>query len=97
MKKEMIEVQFRVFKGEVIAVFPYVIEGSDYVASYMHVGQHSGCAWNINYNSKAATPKQYESLLNELISIGYDNLKVIKRKDHSKYLKAYYKNKQQQN
>ena len=95
--KEMIEVQFRVYKGEVIAVFPYVIESREDVMSYMHVGQHSACGWNINEFSKPATPKQYESLLNELISIGYDNLKVIKRRDHSKYLKAYYKNKQQQN
>lgn len=91
MEKEVIEVQFRLFKGEVIAVFPYVIESRNDVASYMHVGQHSGCSFDINNFSKPATPKQYENLLNELKSIGYDNLKVIKRRDHSKYLKSYYK------
>lgn len=95
--EEIIEVQFRVLNNEVIAVFPYLIEGRNDVASYMHVGQHSGCDWNINSFTKAATPKQYENLLNELKSIGYDNLKVIKRRDHSKYLKEYYKQYQPNN
>lgn len=87
---EKLEVQFRVLNGEVIAVFPYVIESIDSVSSYMHVGQHSHCAWDINTFTKPATPNQYEPLKKELESIGYD-LKVIKRRDHSKYLKEYYK------
>ena len=91
MKKdvEITQVQFRKFKGEIIAVFPYEVWNSTDVASYMHVGQHSGCYWGINYYSKPATEQEYKPLLNELESIGY-NLQVIKRRSHKKYLQAYY-------
>lgn len=92
--KEITEVQFRILKGEVIAVFPYEIYNiggknkTPTVNSYMHNGQHSGCDWNINNFTKKATPEQYTSLLNELESnFGY-NLKVIQRRNHSKFLDA---------
>ena len=41
-------VQFRKLKGEIIAVFPYEIEGRDKVSIYVHVGQHSSAIWYIN-------------------------------------------------
>ena len=91
--KDVTEVQFRKFKdGDVIAVFPYQISSQNFVGSYMHVGQHSDCAWDINYNTTAAKPSEYKDLLKELKSIGY-NIKVIKRRNHSKYLKELYKEK----
>jgi hypothetical protein len=86
---ELTAVQFRLFKGEVIAVFPYEIENSTNVMSYAHNGQHSGLRWDINYFSKAATEAQYLPLKSELEQIGY-NLKVIKKRSHKTYLKAYY-------
>jgi len=86
--KQITEVQFRIFKGEVLAVFPYTIESSLNVMSYAHIGQHSSCVWFINENSHTATPEQYEDLKTELENLGY-NLKVIKRRNHSKYLAAY--------
>lgn len=91
MKKEteQTEVQFRLFMGEVIAVFPYIIETKSNVSCYAHIGQHSSCMWNINNASKPATPEEYSDLQKELESIGY-NLKLIKKRSHAKYLKSYY-------
>jgi hypothetical protein len=86
---ETTAVQFRLFKGEVIAVFPYEIESSTNVMCYAHNGQHSGCVWDINNFSKAAAEAQYLPLKNELEQIGY-NLKVIKKRSHKTYLKAFY-------
>ena len=82
------EVQFRLFRGEVTAVFPYIIESPCNVVCYMHIGQHSVCHWDFNSVSKPATPEQYADLYKELESIGY-KLKVIKRRNHAKYLTAY--------
>ena len=84
-----VDVQFRIFKGELIAVFPYEIYSrSCCVMCYAHVGQHSGCVWYINQFSKPATEEQYKDLLKELQAIGYD-VNIIKRRNHSKYLEAY--------
>jgi len=85
---ETTEVQFRLFRGEVTAVFPYIIESPNNVMCYVHNGQHSVCNWNFNAISKPATPEQYADLYKELESIGY-KLKVIKRRNHAKYLQAY--------
>jgi len=91
--KDVTEVQFRKLSdGDVIAVFPYQIEGLNYVCSYTRVGQHSVCWWDINQGTTAAKPSEYKDLLKELKSIGY-NIKVIKRRNHSKYLKELYKEK----
>lgn len=92
-EKVKIDVQFRMLKGEVIAVFPYQIEGMDDVGSYMHIGQHSACSWDINTFTKAATPMQYRALKCELEGIGYI-VNVIKRRNHVKYLKTLYSEKQ---
>lgn len=91
MKKDnlTIDVQFRKFKnGDVLAVFPYEISNRTNVLSYMHVGQHSDCAWDINNSTKAATESEYNDLKIELESIGY-KLNVIKRRNHNKFLIAY--------
>ena len=74
------EVQFRLFRGEVTAVFPYIVESPHNVMCYVHLGQHSVCNWNFNAVSKPATPEQYADLYKELESIGY-KLKVIKRRN----------------
>lgn len=80
------------FKGEVTAIFPYEIanyEGS--MMCYAHMGQHGSCCSEWLNSTTLATEEEYSALLSELISIGYDDLKIIKRIQHSKYLKAYYK------
>lgn len=89
---ETIEIQFRIFKNEVIAVFPYIIDGRNTVLSYAHIGQHSGCIWDINRITKPAKETEYQNLLTELKSIYFDcNLVVIKRRNHQKYLTLYHK------
>jgi len=82
------EVQFRLFRGEVTAVFPYIVESPNNVMCYVHLGQHSACCWQFNTVSKPATPEQYADLYKELEQIGY-KIKVIKRRSHAKYLQAY--------
>lgn len=82
-----IDVQFRELQGEIIAVFPYMIEKFDgEVLAYAHNGGHFAVANTVNYFSKPA--KDYEDLKRELESIGYD-LNIIKRRVHKKYLEAY--------
>lgn len=88
-----IEVQFRKFKGEIIAVFPYVIENKTMVLSYQHIGQHGECIWNINTVSRQAKPEEYKELLCELEALYLPEVKfkVIKKRNHKRYLEQYYK------
>lgn len=83
-----VDVQFRIIDDEVIAVFPYEIFSKTLTMGYSHIGQHGGCAWDINTFTKPASEEQYKDLLKELQAIGYD-VNIIKRRNHSKYLKAY--------
>lgn len=86
------EVIFRKFKdgGDVIALFPYdIYNNRGGINSYMHLGQHSEAEYSACVtNSKPAQPYEYADLFAELESIGY-NLKVIKKHNLEKYLKAY--------
>jgi len=92
MEKVKMDVQFRMSNDEVIAVFPYEIQGTDFVGCYAHDGQHSVCRWDINQSTKQATAKQYEPLKRELESIGYI-VNVVKRRNHTRYLKTLYSEK----
>jgi hypothetical protein len=87
---ELTQVVFRFWKGEVIALFPYIIDNAKgHVMSYMHVGQHGGADYSgIIRDSRPATPSEMLPLYQELESIGY-NLQVIKYRDYRKYLSAY--------
>lgn len=91
MEKIKVDVHFRKFKGEsqVTAVFPYVIETHTEVACYSHLGQHSTCCFDYVSITKPATPKEYSDIKKELEDIGYE-VNVIKKRDHSNYLKAYW-------
>lgn len=74
---------FRKFKEwDIIAIFPTIPGTSDQYTcqSYMHIGQHGSCEPTyLIQNTKPAKPEEYEELLQELINIGYDDLKVYKR------------------
>lgn len=86
----MTKVIFRKFKddGQIIALFPELATTNDpgFCLSYMHIGQHSDADLGIIGETIPASHGEYQGLLNELISIGYDNLKIMK-KVH--YVKAY--------
>ena len=79
----MTPVIFRKFKeGDIIAIFP-TMSGTlnQYTCnSYQHIGQHGSCdPISLIQNTKLAKPEEYEELFQELINIGYDDLKVYKR------------------
>lgn len=88
------EVIFRKFNKrpyETIAIFPQLINPlNGNLTSYMHVGQHGECDRFFREFTRACKDEsEYKDLLNELIKIGYDDLKVIQRVNHGRYLKAY--------
>lgn len=72
------DVIFRKYRnGEIIALFPYEMEGQFCCMSYMHIGQHSGAIYShCVKQTKPATSEEYRPLMSELISIGYE-LRVI--------------------
>ena len=88
------DVIFRKYKkgGDIIALFPYMVEnGRGDVMSYEKIGQHAGANYDaVMTMTKPATKTQYKPLAVELTQIGY-KLKVIKRRNYDKFLKAYRK------
>lgn len=67
-------VVFRKFSdGEIVALFPYVIDAPHSVMTYMHVGQHSNMDYyRVISDTRTAKPGEYASLARELTLIGYD-------------------------
>lgn len=91
-KTDWTRIVFRTFisgvsKGEVIALF--IDDEWQYgeIASYMHIGQHSGANYNhIMAMTRRATPEEYAPLADELHRIGYTNIEVMYRKPSKKTL-----------
>lgn len=88
---------FRKWKnGNIIALFPTI--PSDYAGlycmSYEHIGQHSGAYYfGVLSHTKLAMPEEYADLLNELVTIGYNDFKVYKRqtsKMYDEFLQSVY-------
>lgn len=83
------EVIFRMWKGAEIALFPYEVNNifDNSIMSYMKVGQHGGADYNhIIRSSKHINNPEDTDLYKELVrEYGYD-FKVIKRRNHNKYL-----------
>jgi hypothetical protein len=86
LKDEQTRIIFRVDerdKGfEVIAVFPAMAgDMNPYrtCAGYMHIGQHTTISVDVMSWTRPAKPEEYKNLLAELVSVGYDNLKIMKR------------------
>lgn len=76
----MQRVIFRKWKdsGDVIAFFPDQREKNGLILSYEHVGQH-GAASYPHPQTLPASPAEYAGLLRELKTIGYDDLRIVKR------------------
>ena len=83
-----IDVMFRMWEGEVIALFPHEVHNmTGDVVSYMHVGQHGSADYKgIVRNSRLATPTESLPLLRELQSIGY-HVSIVRRQDSRLYSK----------
>lgn len=80
----MTKVVFRKFKkgGDIVALFPEQrYSPFDYtIDSYQHVGQHGAADYAYVLTiSRLAGEDEYQPLLAELKSIGYDDLQVMKR------------------
>lgn len=77
----MLPVIFRVDKlGEVEAFFPTLQTGLGFVTCYAHNGQHGEALYEYYRDDTVpARKEEYEPLLKELQSIGYNNLKVCSR------------------
>ncbi len=91
--EQITRVIFRMFKGEVIAIFPELPGTMDVYtcSSYMHIGQHGACdPYGVIGVSKPAKEKEYVGLYQELLSIGYRLLVVAKNR--YQYLEARRKN-----
>lgn len=79
--RQKTDVIFRKWKddGQIIAIFPHEdwnLEGTE-CASYMHIGQHSGCEYQFVINRTVpATEAEYKELFEELEERGY-NLAVF--------------------
>ena len=78
------KVMFRKWQdgGDIDAIFPEISnDDMGYgVMTYSHIGQHSGGDPTYYYGRTVpAKPEEYADLLAELKSIGYDDLRVVKR------------------
>ena len=64
----------------ILALFPDIHEPGYTVQCYQHVGQHSSADYSYCIGqTKPATPNEYNDLYNELVMIGYSNLKVLQK------------------
>lgn len=55
--------------------------------SYEHIGQHGAATIDFYLkDTRPATPEEYKDLLDELTSIGYDNVKVCKKMTYQDFL-----------
>lgn len=79
----MTKVVFRYDKkaDEVLAVFPELGSRVNYcVLCYAHIGQHFEAKYpELVASTKLATEEQYKALYAELVAVGYDDLRVVKR------------------
>ncbi len=82
--QETVDVMFRMFRGEILAIFPHTKHHTGFVLCYAHCDQHSGADYNgVVYNSRPATEEEYKDLKKELENIGY-NLKIVHRRNIKK-------------
>jgi hypothetical protein len=73
---------FRTFpEGDTIALFPTIpaTQPGEDCESYMHIGQHGAATPDLVRFTHQATQAQANELMQELVTIGYDDLKVYKR------------------
>ena len=64
--------------GDTMAYFPPEQWGPNNgtFTCYAHIGQHSACHPDYIKGCRKANKDEYADLLAELVSIGYDNLKI---------------------
>jgi len=76
MNNKIVNVWFKIFYGDVLAIFENGYEcNPNRLMSYQHIGQHSECSKTLKF-LRNATEKEYKDLYDELVEIGYE-LNVI--------------------
>lgn len=78
---------FRTFRntGDVIALFPTIPHDPSglYMMSYQHVGQHGAASPLLTQqHTRPATEEEKAPLRRELVRIGYNDLKEIRRRTY---------------
>jgi hypothetical protein len=71
--------------GEIVAIFPkdyWTTFSNDTVTCYAHNGQHSCAHIDWIKEQLPANEEEYKPLLNELRSIGYTDLRILKNRKH---------------
>lgn len=63
---------------EIIAFFPETYSNG-FLDSYVHIGQHSIASIQYYKETEKAKETEYQNLLKELYSIGYDSLKIMSK------------------
>ena len=75
----MINVIFRKFEdNEIIALFPGIKEGNNFILSYMEIGQHGQAHKNLIKDLNQCTSKEILNMKKELENIGYKDILVSK-------------------
>jgi sucrose-6-phosphate hydrolase SacC (GH32 family) len=72
--QESVRVKFRIWRNELIALFPdnFVDSNHIYCTSHQRIGQHSEANYKeIMKHSRPATKAEYAELKQELLAIGY--------------------------
>lgn len=74
--------------GDIFAMFPQFnfntgLYGNKQKMCYVHIGQHSSCAFDIHKQASdnpyiPAKPEEYADLLNELHQIGYTDIRIVR-------------------
>jgi hypothetical protein len=73
----------RTIPGDVIALFPEIIDRPGFCESYERVGQHGGAQYDgVMSRTRPATPDEYAALKSELESIGYRLDVKLRRPSH---------------
>ena len=90
MENEPLEVIFRIWEGDEIALFPYFIfNANGNIMSYQFTGEHGEADYDrIMNHSRPISEPQSCDLYKELVSIGY-NIKIAQRRRYSRYLEAF--------
>lgn len=70
--------KWRVGPRTVVAWFPDQEANPGYMVCYEHIGQHGEGTYP-HPQMTAATPDEYAELLRELVSLGYDDLRIVRR------------------
>lgn len=83
----MTRIVFRKWRnGDIIALFPDIQETEYKVLVYEHIGQHGVADYtNVISITRPASPEEYHGLMTELKTIGYKNIKVIKKAKNGFY------------